>query len=101
MTSEILGRHIWQKKTRKFEIATNCVNQIFNLKALYFFLLTGATYYYHTVYLVSIYFASFIDYKITFLKVFQIGTFKDPNLAGKKNNKFGGKSFKKITPRSS
>ena len=43
--SEILGRHIWKKRIiyNKFEIATNCVNQIFKLKKLCFFLLTGAT----------------------------------------------------------
>ena len=46
VNSEILGRHIWQKKQvnyNKFEIATNSKNQIFNLKELCFFLLTGAT----------------------------------------------------------
>ena len=47
----------------KFEIATNCVNQIFNLNAFFFFLLTGATWYYHTIYLVFTYFASFTDYE--------------------------------------
>ena len=46
VNSEILGRHIWRKKRvnyDKFEIATNCVNKIINLKAFCFFLLTGAT----------------------------------------------------------
>ena len=47
VNSEILGRHIWREKKLvnydKFEIATNCVNKIFSLKALFFFLLTGAT----------------------------------------------------------
>ena len=47
----------------KFEIATNCVNQIFNLNAFFFFLLTGATWYYHTIYLLFTYFASFTDYE--------------------------------------
>ena len=40
----------------KFEIATNGENQIFNLNAFLFFLLTGTTWYYHTIF---IYFASF------------------------------------------
>ena len=43
---EIFGRHIWWKKRgnyNKFKNATNCANQIFNLKAFFFFLLTGAT----------------------------------------------------------
>ena len=43
VNSEILGGHIWREKGvnyNKFEIATNCVNQIFNLKSFFFFLLT-------------------------------------------------------------
>ena len=47
----------------KFEIATNCVNHIFNLNASFFFLLTGASWYYHTIYSVFTYFASFTDYE--------------------------------------
>ena len=66
----------------KFKIATNCVNQIFNLNA--FFLLTGATWYYHTIYLVFTYFASFTDYEDGILKLFLIFTFKDQNLAKKR-----------------
>ena len=49
-------------KYNKYEIATNCVNQIFYLNAFFFFLLTGATWYYHTIYLVFTYFTSFTDY---------------------------------------
>ena len=45
--SEILGMHIWREKKSvsfdKFEIARNCVNEIFNRNAFFCFLLTGAT----------------------------------------------------------
>ena len=64
--SEILGMNIGQKKGvnyDKFEIATNCVKQTFNLNAFSFFLFTGATWYYHTICLVITYFASFTDYE--------------------------------------
>ena len=64
--AKILEMYIWRKKranSDKFEIATNCVNQIFNIHAVFFFLLTGATWYYYTIYLVFTYFASFTEYK--------------------------------------
>ena len=80
-----LGMHIWRGKKRvnndKFKIVTNCINQIFNLNAFFFFLLTGATWYYLTIYLVFTYFESFIDYEDDIFKLFFICTFKDPNLA--------------------
>ena len=47
----------------KFKIATNCVHQIFNLNAFFCFLLTGATWYHPTIYLVFTYFASFTDFE--------------------------------------
>ena len=48
---KLLAKRSWEckfgEKKRinydKFEIPTNCVNQIFNLNAFFFFLLTGAT----------------------------------------------------------
>ena len=72
MNSEILGMHIWQKKRvnyNKFEIATNCVNQIFKLNAFFFFLFPGATWCYHTICLVFIYFATFTDYEYDIFEV--------------------------------
>ena len=47
----------------------NSVNKIFNPNALFFFLLTGATWYYHAIYIVFTYFASFTGYKDDILKV--------------------------------
>ena len=75
VNSEILGIHIRRKKThksQKIEIATNCVNQIFNLNSIIFFLFTGATWYYHTIYFVFTYFASFTDYEDDIFEVIQI-----------------------------
>ena len=95
MNSEILEMHIWRKKRvnyNKFEIATNCVNQIFNLKAFFFFLLTGATWYYHTIYLVFTYFASFTDYEDDIFEVISNLHVQRPKFGGK-IYKFGGKSF--------
>ena len=47
VNSKILEMHIWRGKKQvnydKFEIATNCVNQIFNLNAFFLFFLTGGT----------------------------------------------------------
>ena len=66
VNSEILGMHIWNEKRvnyNKFEIATNCVNQIFNLNAFFFFPFTGATWYYHTIYIAFTCFALFTDYE--------------------------------------
>ena len=40
----------------------NSVNQIFNPCAFFFFLLTGARRYYHAIYIVFTYFASFTGY---------------------------------------
>ena len=85
VNSEILGMHIW-RKNEKFEIATNCVNQIFNLNAFFFFLFTGATGYYHTICLVKTYLYHLQTMKMTFLKLFLISTFKNSNLAEKLTN---------------
>ena len=79
----------------KFEIATNYVNQIFNLKAFFFFLFTGATWYYHTICLVITYFASFTDYEDDIFEVISNWHVQGSKFGGK-INKYGGKSFLKI-----
>ena len=76
VNSEILVMHIWRKRRvnyDKFEIAKNCINQIFNLNAFLFFLLTGGTGYYHTIYLVFTYFSSFTDYEDDIFEVINLG----------------------------
>ena len=83
----------WQKKHvdyDKFEIATKCVNQKFNLNAFFFFLLTGATWYYHTIYLVVTYFASFTDYEDDIFEVISNLHVQGSKFGGK-INKYGGK----------
>ena len=103
VNSEILGMHIRRKKCinyNKFEIATNCVNEIFNLDAYLFFLFPGAKWYYHIIYIVFTCFALFTDYKDDIFKVIS-----NLNVQGYKSGgkiyKFGGKSLKKLTPWSS
>ena len=41
----------------------NSVNQIFNPNTFVFFFLTGALWYYHAIYIVNKYFASFTGYE--------------------------------------
>ena len=95
--------HIWRKKRvnyNKFEIPTNFVNQIFNLNAFFFFLFTGATWYYHTIYLVFICFALFTDYEDDNFEVISNLHVQGSKFDGKVN-KFDGKSQKRSwTPRS-
>ena len=50
--------------------------------------------FYHAIYIVFTYFASFTGFEDDFLKLFLICTFKDPNLA--ENLNLGGKSFKNL-----
>ena len=78
----------------------NSVNQIFNPHAFLFFLLTGATWYYHAIYIVFTYFASFTGYADDILKWFLICMFKDPNLAENLTN-LAENLLKNWTPRSS
>ena len=98
VNSEILETHIWRGETRKLWQIWNCdklVNQIFNLNAFFFLLLTGATWYYHTIYLVFRYFASFTDYEDDIFEVisyFHIQGYK----FGGKINKFWQKIFKNL-----
>ena len=49
--------------TTKLELQHDCVNQIFNTNALFFFPLTGATCCYYAFYKVFKYFASFKGYE--------------------------------------
>ena len=46
----------------------NSVYQIFKQRILFFFLLTGATWYYHAIYIVLIYVALFTGYGEDFFK---------------------------------
>ena len=75
------------------------VNKIFNTNAFFFFLLTGATWYYHAIYIVFTYFASFTGYEEDILKVISNLQVKESKFGGK-IYKFGGKSLKSWTPRS-
>ena len=69
--------HIWREKKGinydKFEITTNCVNQIFNLNAFLIFLFTDATWYYYTIFLVITYLHPLRTMKMTFIELFIIG----------------------------
>ena len=56
----------------KIEIAQDCVNLIFNPDAFLFFLLTGAIWCFHAIYVVFTYFASFTGQEDDFLKLFLI-----------------------------
>ena len=64
-----------------FKLQQNTINQIFYPHAFFFFLLTGATRYYHAIYIVFTYFPSCTGYEDDFLKLFLICTFKNQNLA--------------------
>ena len=66
VNSEILAIQIWRNKSVKktnFNSGQNNVNQIFHPHAFFFLFLTGATWYYHAIYIVFKYFASFTGYK--------------------------------------
>ena len=77
------------------KLQQDCVNHIFNPNAFFFFLLTGATWYYHAIYIVFTYFASFTGYEDDILEV--ISNLNVQRLKyGGKMEKFGGKSFKKL-----
>ena len=89
---------IWGKKawiTTILKLWQNSVNQTFNLNAFFFFLLTGAQWYYHTIYLVFTYFASFTDYEYDIFEVISNLHIQGSNFGGK-IAKFCGKSFKKF-----
>ena len=73
----------------------NSVNQIFNPHAFLFFLLTGATWYYHAIYIVFTYFASFTGYEDDIFEVIS-NLHVQGSKFGRKFDKFGGKPFKKL-----
>ena len=60
-----------------------------------FSLLTDATWYYHTIYLVFTYFALFTDYEDDMFKVIYNLNVQESKFGGK-IAKFGGKYFKKL-----
>ena len=73
----------------------NSVNQIFNPYACLFFLLTGATCYYHDIYIVFKYFASFTGYTDNIFEVISNLHVQGSKFGGK-FDKLCGKSLKKI-----
>ena len=70
----------------------NRVNQIFNPCSFFFFLLTGATWYYNAIYIVLTYFASFTGYSDGIFEVISNLHVQGSKFGGKLY-KFGGKSF--------
>ena len=64
------------------------VNQIVNPHAFFFFLLTGATRYFHAIFIVFTYFASFTGY--------QMDIFKGISNLHVQGSKFGQKSYFKL-----
>ena len=54
---------------RNLKLQQNSVSQIFNPYAFFFFLLTGATWYYHAIYIVFTYFGSFTGYEDAIFEV--------------------------------
>ena len=87
VTSEILGIQIWRIKLVNyniFEIATK--QQIFNPHALFFFLLKGATIYYHAIYIVFTYFASFTGYANYIFEVISNLNIQGSKIGGKLTN---------------
>ena len=53
-----------------FKSRENSNNQIINPSVFFFFLLTGATWYYHAIYTVFTYLASFTGYEDDIFEVF-------------------------------
>ena len=70
----------------------NIVNQIFNPCAFFVFFLTGAIWYYHAIYIVLTYFASFTGYKDDIFEVISYLHVPGSKLGGK-FDEFDKKSF--------
>ena len=104
MNSEILRIQILGEKNASnmtnLKLRENSVTQIFKSHAFFFFLLPGATWYCHAIYIVFTNFASFTGYENDIYEVFLIFTFKDPNLAENLTN-LAENLFLNWTPRSS
>ena len=73
----------------------NNLNEIFNLNAFFFFLLTCDTWYYHSIYLVFTYFESFTDHEDDIFEVISNFHIQGSKFGGK-ITKFGRNSFKKL-----
>ena len=73
-----------------FKSQQNSVNQILNPHAFFFFLLTGATWYYHAIYKVLTSFALFTGYKYDIFEVISNLHIQGSKF-GRKFDKFGGK----------
>ena len=68
-----------------------CVTQIFNPNAFFFFLLTGTPWYYHAIYIVFTFFASFTDHEDDIFEVIFNLHVPGSNF-GRKIDKIGRKS---------
>ena len=65
------------------KLRQNSVNQKFNPCEFFFSLLTGATWYYHAIYIVLTYFASFTSYEVNILDIFSNLRVQGPKFGGK------------------
>ena len=91
MEKEIFGKlcNFWNT-----DLAEDFVNQIFDPWAFFFFLLTGATWYYYAIYVVFTYFASYTGYENDICEVISNLHVQGWKFGGK-FEKCGGKSFSK------
>ena len=89
--------HLAEKMRKLRQILNRCklCKSICILNAFFFFLLTGATWYYHTIYLVFTYCALYTDYQDDIFEVISNLHVHGSKFGGK-INKFGGKSFRKL-----
>ena len=92
----IFGRkNAWN--TTNLKMRQKSVYKIFNQRAFFFFLLTGATWYYPAIYIVLTYFAWFTGYEYDIFEVISNLHVQESKFGGK----FGKKSYKNWTPPSS
>ena len=94
----ILGIQKWLRRKKRVQITTNLksrqnsINQMFTPCAFFFFLLKGATWHYHAIYIASTHFASFTGYGDDIFEVISNLPFERFKF-GWKFDKFGRKSF--------
>ena len=81
--------------TTNLKLRESCISQRLNPHAFFFFLLTGATRYYHAIHIVLTYFASFTGYEDDNFEVISNLRVQGSKF-GKKNYNFGEKSFPKL-----
>ena len=86
--------------TTNSKLRQNSVNQIFYPNAFFFFLLTGAIWYYHAIYIVFTYFASYAGYEDDIFEVISNLHVQESKFGGK-IYKFGGNLKKSWAPQSS